>query len=63
MFEIIKLISRILSGILPFAGVFCYWMYATKGELGKTTAVLMLCLTCIGMMACILSALGWLRIV
>ena len=55
MFEII---SRVLCGILPIAWIFCFYMYFLKGKLEKTTGVLTIALTGIGIISCILSALG-----
>lgn len=64
VFEIIKIISRILCGMLPILWIYgCFWVLPRKGEFDKLTEVITAVFMFIGIISCILSALGWLRIV
>ena len=64
MLEIIKIIIRVLCGMLPILWIYgCFWVFPGKGDLDKLTEVITVAFVFVGMITCILFALGWLRIV
>ena len=59
MFEVIKIISRIISGVFPVLWVFSYWMFLKKNKFEKMCAVLTLIFVLKGIVDCILTAIGF----
>lgn len=59
MFEVIKIISRVISGVLPVLWGFSYWMFLKKNKFEKTCAILSICFIFIGIVDCTLTAIGF----
>ena len=55
MFEII---NRVLSGAIFILWVFSWWMYLLKNKFERMCAELSIILICIGLIDCMLTAIG-----
>ena len=59
MFETIKIIIRLISGVLPILWGFSYWMFLKINRFEKTCAVLSMTFIFMGIVDCILIAIGF----
>lgn len=58
MFEVVKIICRILSGLIPIIWVFSWWMFLKKNKFEETCGVLSMSLILIGIVDCVITAIG-----
>ena len=59
MGEVIKIIIRVISGVIPILWGFSYWMFLKKNKFGKTCGALSMSLITIGITDCVLAAIGF----
>ena len=59
MGEVVKIISRILSGLIPIIWFFSWWMYLKKNKFEKTCGIFSMSLILIGIVDCVITAIGF----
>ena len=58
MIEVVKIISRILSGLIPIIWCFSWWMFLKKNKFEKTCGLFSMLLILIGIVTCEIMAIG-----
>lgn len=59
MFEVIKIILRVISGVIPILWGFSYWMFLKKNKFEKMCGALSLSLITIGIAECLSTVIGF----
>ena len=59
MFDVVKIIIRVISGVIPILWGFSYWMFLKNNRFEKMCAVLSMTFIFMGIVDCILTAIGF----